>query len=67
MPDAFCPACLTYCRVRADQLGRRVICPKCGSKFTAVRTPGKRIGIAGTLLVVLLAVAVIVLAALRLR
>jgi hypothetical protein len=52
---------------RADQFGRRVICPKCGSKFAAVRTPGKRISIAGTLVVILLAVVVVVLAALRFR
>jgi hypothetical protein len=37
MPTAFCASCLTNSRVRADQLGRRVICPKCRTKFTAVR------------------------------
>jgi predicted Zn finger-like uncharacterized protein len=60
MPRSFCPACLTHCRVDANQLGHRVICPECGSKFTAVheeRRPLNPIGaLTGVLIVVALGV-----------
>jgi uncharacterized paraquat-inducible protein A len=42
MPKTLCPDCLTYCRVRAGQYGRKVICPGCHSKFVAVQLPRRR-------------------------
>jgi hypothetical protein len=33
---------LTYCHVHSDQLGRRVVCPDCKSKFVAVAATRRR-------------------------
>jgi hypothetical protein len=58
---------LTYCRVRADQLGYRVICPECRSKFTAVRESSRHINAVGAATGVLIVVALGIVIMLKLR
>jgi hypothetical protein len=36
MPKAICPGCFARCSVTTEQIAKRVICPNCECRFTAL-------------------------------